>query len=211
GTQIPCAVSFDAGEYVGVLGACGDAGTMRNSYGAPIMADILGVPAQISRFITQTNIVATSGTGAYSRTASGSIARVNAQVTPCVGIPYGDGSPSSQAQAPRLTTTALPFLGQSGELTLENFDNNALGILAVGVGRANVPSPLGDILIGSLAGSVALNNGALMGPGSYTFQWPVPNNPALQGAGPINWQAACLITGTSEFALSNGNEWWLAQ
>jgi PKD repeat protein len=31
---IPCAVSFDVGEYVGVLGACGDTTTMRNSYAA---------------------------------------------------------------------------------------------------------------------------------------------------------------------------------
>jgi hypothetical protein len=210
GSQIPCVISFDAGEYVGVLGACGDATTMRNSYGAPLNADILGVPAQLTRFLTQTNIVSNGGTGPYSQTTGGPIARVYAQVTPCAGIPYGDGSPSSQAAAPRLATTALPFLGQTGELTVDNFEPGVLGILAVGIGRANAPSPIGTVLLATVDGSVTLNNGAPMNAGSYTFQWPIPNNPALQGFGPVNWQALTLNPTSGEFALSNGNEWWLS-
>ncbi|MFN3242338.1 MAG: PKD domain-containing protein [Planctomycetota bacterium] len=211
--KIPCVVSYDVGEYVGVLGACGDATTMRNSYCNATQAqpgELLGVPIQLSRFLTQTNIVTNNGMGAYSTEVNGYVTRIYTEVTPCVGIPYGDGSPSSQAPAPVLSTTALPFLGQTAELTVENSDTAALGIVAVGIGRANVPSPLGTVLIGSIDGSVALNNGALMNPGSYTFQWAIPNNPALQGFGPVNWQAASLVTGTGEFALSNGNEWWLS-
>jgi len=211
--KIPCVVSYDVGDYVGVLGACGDASTMRNSYcNAPQAqpGELLGVPIQLSRFLTQTNIVSNNGMGAYSTEVGGFVTRIYTEVTPCVGIPYGDGSPTSQAPAPRLKTTALPFLGQSGELTLENDDTGAIGIVAVGVGRANVPSPLGDVLIGSLVGSVALNNGAPMNPGDYTFQWPIPNNSALQGFGPVNWQAATVTVSTGEFALSNGNEWWLS-
>tara|TARA_R110002094_G_scaffold65118_3_gene75190 strand:- start:58 stop:1218 length:1161 start_codon:yes stop_codon:yes gene_type:complete len=211
-SAIPCAVSFDTGEFVGVIGACGDASTMRNSYGTPsgpFQSSILGQATTLTRFITQTNLVSSNGLGPYSQTLSGSISRVELTISSCVGLPYGNGSPSSQAQAPILRTSALPFLGQTATLTLENFDANALGILAVGIGRANIPTPLGDVLIGTLAGSVPLNGGALMTPGSYDFTFPIPSNPALQGFGPVNWQSACLVTGTGEFALSNGNEWWL--
>lgn len=211
-TVIPCAVSFDTGEFVGVFGACGDTTTMRNSYspsGSSFPSSIFGQPTTLTRLLTQTNIVTQSGIGAYS-TSAGQIARVELTLSTCVGLSYGSGSPSSQAQAPILSTTALPFVGQTATLTLENFDANALGILAVGIGRANTPSPLGDVLINNMAGSVPLNGGVVMTPGSYDFDFVIPTNPALQGFGPVNWQSACLVVPSFEFALSNGNEWWLA-
>ncbi|MFT4516354.1 MAG: PKD repeat protein [Planctomycetota bacterium] len=210
-TIIPCAVSFDTGEFIGVLGACGDASTMRNSYGTPtgsFQSSIFGMPTTLTRLITQTNIVGQSGLAGYS-SSSGAVSRVELTLTSCVGLPYGDGSPSSQAPAPILRTTALPFVGQTATLTVENFDANALGILAVGIGRVNIPSPLGDVLIDNMAGSVPLNGGAVMTPGSYNFDFAIPSNPALQGFGPVNWQAASLVVPSFEFALSNGNEWWL--
>jgi PKD repeat protein len=212
--NIPCVVSFDAGEYVGVLGACGDTTMMHNSYGTPntpYPSTVLGQPTTLYRFLSQTNLVTTNGNAAYQMASSAQLARVEIAVTPCVGIPYGVGSPSTQAQAPILSTTALPFLGSTAELTVENFDSNAIGVIAVGIGRANVPTPIGTVLLNNLAGTAAINGGALMNPGSYTFSFAIPNNPALQGFGPVNWQAASLITGSNEFALSNGNEWWLAQ
>ncbi|MGK0156206.1 MAG: PKD repeat protein [Neolewinella sp.] len=213
GVDIPCAVSFDTNEFIGVLGACGDGSTMRSSYanvtgGQP--ATVLGQPTTITRFLTQTNIVATGGTGAYSTEVGGALGRVLLTVSPCVGLAYGNGSPSSVAAAPILRTTDLPFVGQTAKLTIENFDSNVLGILAVGIGRVNVTTPLGDMLINNIAGSVAINGGALMQPGAYDFSFAIPNDPALQGFGPVNWQAACYVSGTNEFALSNGNEWWLA-
>ena len=212
GIDIPCAVSFDAGEYVGVLGACGDSTTMRNSYanvtgGQP--STVLGQPTTITRFLTQTNIINSNGTGAYSTELGGALSRVVLSVSSCVGIPYGDGTASSQAAAPRLRTTALPFLGQTATLTLENFDSNVIGVMAVGTGRINVPTPFGNLLINNLTGTALINGGALMSPGSYDFSFPIPVNPSLQGFGPVNWQAACLVTGTGEFAASNANEWWL--
>jgi hypothetical protein len=185
---------------------------MRNSYanvtgGQP--STVLGQPTTITRFLTQTNLVTAGGNGAYSTETGGALSRVQLTVTPCVGLPYGAGTPSSVAAAPILRTTALPFVGQTAVLTLKNFDNNVLGIIAVGTGRVNVPTPLGNMLINNLAGTAALNGGALMGPGSYDFSFPIPVNPALQGFGPVNWQVACYVTGTNEFALSNANEWWL--
>ena len=50
---------------------------------------------------------------------------------------------------------------------------------------------------------------SVLGPGSYAYTFAVPNNPALVGFGPLNWQAASLVVPTGEFALSNGSEWWL--
>jgi len=185
--NIPCAVSFDTGDYVGVLGACGDNTTMRNSYGSgPFVSSVLGLPVSLTRFMTQTNLVSANGLGPYSGIASGSIARVEMAVSACVGLPYGDGSPSSQAAAPTLKTTALPFLGQTAELTIENFDSNALGVIGVGLGRLNQPTPIGTLLINNFAGSAILNGGAPMNPGSYTFSFRSPPTPRCKDSAQSN-------------------------
>lgn len=212
GSDIPCVVSYDTGEFVGVLGACGDSTTMRNSYAGVTGAqpsEVLGQAMTVGRFLTQTNIVTNNGLGAYSTETGSYVSRVQLTVTPCVGLPYGDGTASSQAAAPRLRTTALPFLGQTAKLTVENFDSAVIGLIVVGTGRLNVPTPLGTLLVNNAINATILNGGALMNPGAYDYTFVVPVNPALQGFGPVNWQVACLVTGTNEFALSNGNEWWL--
>ena len=58
---IPCALVFQAGDYVGVLGACGTA-TMLNSYGTGNYAtNVLGQPITLMRMLTQTNLVTSGG------------------------------------------------------------------------------------------------------------------------------------------------------
>lgn len=210
---IPCALSFDAGEYVGILAACGDATTMRTSYAqstGTFASSVFGQPVTLTRLLTQTNLVTTQGTAPYSSEVGGNIGRVDVGISACVGIPYGLGSPSSSALAPELATTALPFVGQTAQLTLTNHDAQAIGLIAVGVGRLAVPTPFGTLLIANIAGTATLNGGALMTPGQYTFSFAIPNNPALQGFGPVNWQAASLVVPSGEFAMSNANEWWLS-
>lgn len=60
---LPLSVPVAAGEFIGVLGGCGNASTMRSSYGAngPFTSSVLGVPVTLTRFGTQANIAATGG------------------------------------------------------------------------------------------------------------------------------------------------------
>jgi hypothetical protein len=77
GEIIATDLSFSAGDYVGILGAAGDASVMHNSYGnGPFSSDVLGHPVVLERFLTQSNIVSTGGNQAYSSEQGGSIARV---------------------------------------------------------------------------------------------------------------------------------------
>lgn len=212
---IPCALSFDANEFVGLIAACGDSTTMRTSYATPagpFNSSILGQPVVLTRLLTQTNLVTTMGTAPYSSEATGNIGRVNIGISSCVGLAYGTGTPSGAGpQAPSLQTTALPFIGQNAQLTIDNGDTNALGLLALGIGRANVPTPVGTILVGNIGATFLVNGGVPMNAGQYTFNVPVPNNPSLNGVGPFTWQNINLLIGTNMVAMSNGQEWWLAQ
>ncbi|MFO0314510.1 MAG: PKD domain-containing protein [Planctomycetota bacterium] len=212
-TPVPCAVSFDAGEFVGVLGACGDATTARNSYGTPagpFASSVLGQPTTLTRMGTQFNLVATNGVNGYFQEPTGALSRVFLGVTGAVGLQYGTGTPSPYAAAPTIKTTALPILGQTAQITLTTNDSLAIGILAAGFGRAALPTPLGTLLVNGIATTDVVSGGALLTPGNYTYSFAIPNNPALNGFGPLNWQAACIVLPTGEFALSNATEWWLA-
>jgi PKD repeat protein len=212
-TPVPCTVSFDAGEFVGVLGACGDATTARNSYGTPTgpyASSVLGQPTTLTRMGTQFNLVATNGANAYFQEPTGTLSRVFLDVTGAVGLQYGAGTPSPYAAAPAIKTTGLPILGQTAQITLTTADSLAVGILAAGFGRAALPTPLGTLLVNGIATTDVVSGGALLTPGNYTYSFAIPNNPALNGFGPLNWQAACIVLPTGEFALSNATEWWLA-
>ena len=213
-SNIPCVLSFDTGEFVGVLGACGDATTMRTSYATPVgpyLSSIFGNPVSLTRFLTQTNIVAQSGNGAYSSEAAFEVGRVVMGVSAAVGLKYDLGSASGTgAPAPTLKTTALPILGQTAQLTIDQQDVNVFGFVVLGFGRANVPTPFGTLLVNPIVYSDLLNGGGLMGPGQFTYSFNIPLDPALNGAGPANWQNINFVTGPGAFSMSNGQEWWLA-
>jgi hypothetical protein len=211
---IPCALSFDANEFVGIIAACGDTTTMRTSYATPagpFASSILGQPTTLTRFLTQTNLVTTMGTAPYSSEAAGNIGRVAVGVSSCVGLAYGTGTPSGAGPvAPKLKTTALPFVGRTAQLTVDNQDSNALGFLLIGFGRANLPTPFGTILVNNVGANLLVNGGVPMNAGQYTTSVPVPNNTALNGVGPFTWQNINLLISTNQVSMSNGQEWWLA-
>jgi hypothetical protein len=73
-------ILINAGDYIGILGATGDASIMHNSYAAagPFITDILGNPVRIARFLTQANLV--TGAAGLSGEDGGPIARVNVSV-----------------------------------------------------------------------------------------------------------------------------------
>lgn len=76
GQVIPAGVGVNEGEWVGVLGAAGDASIMHNSYGSgPYATSILGKSVTLTRFITQTNIASNQGVAPVSA-STGSLGRV---------------------------------------------------------------------------------------------------------------------------------------
>ena len=214
GTALPCVLSFDAGEYVGVLGACGNATTMRTSYAdapGPFASSVLGVPMTLTRLITQTNLYNANGLGPWSSDPTDLLGRVLMTVTGCVAIPYGTGTASGAGPAaPVMKCTALPFVGQPATLSVTQQDAGALGFVAAGFGRANQPTPFGTVLVNNPQFTAPLNGGAPMGAGTFTYSLVVPNNPALAGFGPINWQNVNLIPATGTFSMSNASEWFLS-
>lgn len=211
---IPCVVSFDAGEYVCILGACGDATTMRSSYATPVgpfASSVLGQPTTLTRLLTQTNLVSANGTGAYSSEAAFEIGRVEMAVSAAAGLSYGAGTPSGAGPAaPTMKTTALPILGATATVTVDQQDASVLGFLLIGFGRTNLPTPFGTLLVNNIGVTVPLNGGVPMTPGSYPFSLTVPLTPALNGAGPVNLQNVNIVLSSSTASMSNGQEWWLA-
>ncbi|HEX5097243.1 MAG TPA: PKD domain-containing protein, partial [Acidimicrobiia bacterium] len=210
-SPIPCVVSFDTGEYVGVLGGCGTT-TMHSSYAntsVPFASSVLGQACTLSRFISQFNINTSGANQPYSQ-ASGSLSRVFLGVTACAAIPYGTGSPSGLGPAaPSMRASALPFVGQAAVHQVTQNDALVLQLMVGGFGRLSIPvPPFGTILIGSIDLIDVMNGGAPVGPGTYPWTFAVPPNPALVGMS-INWQNANLVIPTGQWSMSNGIEWWI--
>ena len=79
-STIQCSITFKKGDYVGIIGACGDSTTMRSSYATPtgpFATTVLGQSTTLTRFITQTNLVAQKGAGPYSQSPTGAVGRVD--------------------------------------------------------------------------------------------------------------------------------------
>jgi PKD repeat protein len=212
---IPCAVSFDAGEWVGVLGACGDSTTMRNSYATPVgpySSSIFGSPTTLFRMLTQTNLVSAGGTAPYSSENAAALSRVELGLSNATGLAYGAGTPAGAGPtAPILSTTRLPRLGTNAELTVTQQDPVAFGYLLLSLGRGNIPLPFGTLLVdlATYQFALSMNAGNPMNLGATTFQIPVPNDPYLSGGGPVTWQNMNLVPGSPNgLSLSNGQEWF---
>jgi hypothetical protein len=94
---LPTNILVNAGDFIGVLGACGTA-TMNNSYGATgaFNSTILGQPVVLTRFLTQFNLSTTGGNQLCSSEVAGSFGRVEVYVSPAgpgvaTATPYGTG------------------------------------------------------------------------------------------------------------------------
>jgi hypothetical protein len=210
GTVIPCNVSFAAGEWVGVLGACGDSTTMRNSYGtANFPSNVLGNPITLIRMLTQTNIVSSGGNQPYSSEAAFEVSRVEMFVAgQSSAIDYGTGAGIGANPAPTLTTTALPIINQTGTLSwMQNYSPNQGGILALGRGRANTPVFQGTLWVNPAV--LFLFYIAPLISGANAVNFPIPNDTGLLGAGPLDFQG--FVLQQPNVAMTNGVEWFLGR
>lgn len=212
-SNLPCVVSFDAGEFVGVLGACGTT-SMLNSYGTPagpFASSVLGQPCTLTRFGTQFNINTSGPTYNYPywQEVAGALSRVILGVHPCAGLPYGVGTPSGAGPAaPTMRCTALPYVGATSNLAVTQNDTGVLMFMVAGFGRAATPTPFGTALINLMLVTDIMNGAAVVGPGTYNYSFTVPNDPTFVGLS-INWQNANLVVATGQVSLSNGVEYWL--
>ena len=102
--------------------------------------------------------------------------------------------------------TALPFVGQTAVLAVTQNDTNVLSFMVAGFGRAAQVTPFGTILINNILVSQVMNGAAVVGPGTYTYSFAVPNDPGLVS---LNWQNANLVVTSGQVSMSNANEWWI--
>ncbi len=207
--EVPIALSFAAGEFVGVLGATGDANAMASSYGtSPFNTQLLGSPLVLSRLRADVNLVTTGGVLPLS-SGSGSLARVELAISAALAFEYGTGTASGTgADAPHLATSSLPMLGNQATLSFSQTDPGVFGALLGAFGRGLLPTPFGPVHVDP-ATMFSFGIGAIpIGTGSISFL--MPNQPAFQGAGPVCWQLVCAVAGSpNSLALSNGVEWFL--
>ncbi|HEX6810312.1 MAG TPA: PKD domain-containing protein [Planctomycetota bacterium] len=209
-SPIPCAVSYDAGECVGVLGASGTTFMMcrLGQAGGAISSSVLGVPTTLTRFSNLGNLSTEGANHPWGQEPSAQIGRVILEVSACAAIPYGTGSPSGLGPAaPKMRASVLPFLGQTAVHTVEQQDAIALQMMLGGFGRASFTLPtFGTILIGSLDLLAIMNGGALVGPGPTAWGLTVPNLPSLVGTS-VNFQNVNLVLPSGAWSMSNGIEW----
>jgi PKD repeat protein len=130
---IPCSILVNTGEYIGILGACGDSSTMRNSYsatGGPFPSTILGLPVTLDRFLTQTNIVASGGNQPYSWEPNFQIGRVEMTYTAQSGLFASfTATPSSGATPLNTTFTDTSFSSAPGGVQTWAWDLDGDGIV----------------------------------------------------------------------------------
>jgi hypothetical protein len=209
-SAIPCVVSYDVGEYVGVLGASGTTSMISRvaTDTGPFSSSVLGAPTTLTRFGMQFNINTTGADHPYWQEPGGQISRVILEVTACAAIPYGTASPSGLGPAaPKMRAAALPFLGQTAVHTVEQHDAFVFQFMAGGFGRASFTlPPFGTILIGSLDLLEIMPGGFPAGPGITAWSFVVPNLPSLVGA-TINFQNVNLVLQSGAWSMSNGIEW----
>jgi hypothetical protein len=108
-----------------------------------------------------------------------------------------------------MRASALPYVGQTAVHQVTQNDALVLQLMVGGFGRIAFPlPPFGTILVGSLDLIDVMNGGAAVGPGTTSWSFAIPPNPALIGQS-INWQNAHLVIPTGQWSLSNGIEWWI--
>jgi hypothetical protein len=205
---IPCALPFQAGEWFGVLGGCGDQSTMHSSYGtADPPSNVLGNPITLTRLLTQTNIVTTGGINTpYSGSPGGQISRVEVYVAgQSTAIGYGAGAAVGSVPAPTLATTALPILGKTATLSLtQGHATNQAGIVVLGRGRVSIPMLQGNLLVNPAF--LLLFPMPPLSVGATPLNFTLPNNSALVGA-TVDFQGFVIVL--PDVAMTNGMEWWL--
>jgi len=179
-TIIPCQIPFRTGDWVGILGACGDASIMHNSYGSPrFPSQVLGHSVTLLRFLTQTNIVVTRGNAPYSNEDNGSISRIEVYVRPAATlVGSGTGAPGTFID---FTLTARPDANLPFQM------GSSFGKGPIHIDTRTIDLSADDLLVLSVTGLVPMifnrYSGYLDTNGTATARLNIPNYPILKGVG----------------------------
>ena len=196
-------VTYQTGDWVGVLGAAGAANaSLHSSYGAGnFSSHLLGQPITLLRMVMRDNIGNNSGVGDISAEGTTSIARVRVFVRgQGQALTYGSSSSTARLAVADPLPPSIGYMG--GIHLMPGQAANAGGLLAVGSARASMPTPFGDLLVTPIlltlpvAGPIPATGTAL--------SFHVPNNQALLGT-LLTFQAA--IAGPNTLTFTNGIEW----
>ena len=178
---IPCQVSFKKNDWVCILGACGDASNMYNSYGnGTFQSNVLGTAVTLNRFLTQTNIAANKGVNApYSGFAlpnTYSLARVEVYVASAILTGSGSGAPGTAIDFTLSSPidAGLPYqLGSSFGNGPIPIDTRSLGL---------TPDDLLVLSTSGLAPGIFKDYAGLLdAQGSAKARLNIPNIPVLKG------------------------------
>lgn len=175
---IPTAVSYKAGEWVGILAACGDATIMHNSYSpaGPFQSTVLGQPTTLFRLNSQTNIVTTQGNGPYSEYDVGEMGRVEIYVS---GTLLQGSGPGTIGTTMNLGLSApndvgLPYVMASSLGTGPTpIDTRALNLTLDALFAASVGGTLPTVFV-NYAGTIGASGGS-------SGALAIPAIPALKG------------------------------
>jgi hypothetical protein len=208
---IPCALSIAAGDYVGVLGACGTT-TMKNSYGTGgFTSSVLGQPVTLYRYLTQTNLHLSGGNQPYSGiTGTSSIARVEVYIVPSTGYAlassYGTGCGTPLPVS--LTASARPVIGTTFNLVSGNLPaGTQVGAAMLSFTQFNPGLPLGPIGMTGCQQYTGLDASLLVLATGTTASLPIaiPSLPSLAGLH-VFTQSASFSPGSNPLGVlaSNG-------
>jgi hypothetical protein len=158
GTIIPASILINAGDHIGILGACTSfigSTTSYNSYGTPagpFVSDILGLPTTITRFGTQFGISAGGNNPCWTEPAA-QLSRVEVYVSPAGGgtvatnTTLGQGCIREYASFYESFATAAAFDLSNTTLTLlPSGSGGYVGLTGIGsflpVGSVGTPTSL---------------------------------------------------------------------
>jgi len=180
-SKLTCNIPFKKGDWVGILGGCGDTTVMHNSYGAsgPWTSNLLGSNISLERFITQTNIASNKGIQALYSSSTGSVGRIEVYVRAGSGatlIGSGSGSPG----------TSIDFnLKSPSDAGLPYQLGSSLGSGPIKIDTRQIDLSPDDLLVLSVSGLVPSifrgYTGLLDSTGEATARLNIPNNTALKG------------------------------
>ena len=176
-----CDVPVKKGQWVGVVGACGDSTIVHNSYAAaagPFQSHVDGLATTLCGFGTQTNVMAAQGQGAYYADDAGKVSRVELYVTVS---PAKLSGPTTAAPG----TAAKFSLSATSDTGLPYQLGSSLGSGPIPLGSRQIGLGLDSLLVLSVSGAlpaVFQNYAGVFS--SYGYAYPelhIPNNPSLIG------------------------------
>jgi len=175
---IPCSVNYKKGDWLVVIGACGDSTTMRNSYGPNgcFTSNILGNQVSLCRCGTQYNIITkTPPYPVWSENAF-NVSRVEVYVASAKLIGSGTGKPG---------TTIQFVLSAAGDPNLAYVMGSSLGNGPIPIDTRQLELSPDNLLVlstGGLLPSVFQNYaGNLDATGSAKASLNIPPFPILKG------------------------------